>query len=64
MKTLNDQLDFKLKDCGSFYTLEAQTEEAREFMAAEGISTLRYSHDNWLHVAVELNKHGYSVKVD
>jgi regulation of enolase protein 1 (concanavalin A-like superfamily) len=61
---MNDQLDFRLADRGDHYTLEAQTEAAYAFLAESGLAETRFDHDNWLKVAVELNRHGYTVRVD
>jgi hypothetical protein len=61
---VNNELDFRLHDHGSFYTLDPLTEVGKQFIESEGIGHLRFTHDNWLRVAVELNKHGFTVKVD
>ena len=61
---LSDDLDFRLADLGDHYTLEAQTEAGLAFLAESGLAETRFDHDNWLKVAVELNRHGYTVRVD
>ena len=61
---MNTELDFRLADRGDHYTLEAQTEAGLAFLAESGLAETRFDHDNWLKVAVELNRHGYTVRID
>lgn len=61
---LTDELDFRLKDHGSFYTLDPQTDRAREYVQSEGLVYIRFDHDNWLKVALLLNQNGYTVTVE
>ena len=61
---LSDDLDFRLADRGSYYTLEAQTEVGRAYYEQHGLERLKIGHDDWLKVALQLNRDGMTVRVD